>query len=400
MLVLVDHPSTTGGGERLAVQTAARLDHSRFETTLCATRWHPRDAADPVVAPALDELRSAGVRFDGLERSSRRDLAPWASLAQSLRGGRIDVLHTHKFGSNVWGGLLGRAVRVPVIVAHEHTWSYEGWPLRRGLDRHVVARGADAFLAVSHEDARRMAEVEHVDPRDVLVVPNGIPPPRLPRAGAVRRELGIPPDAPVIGTAARLSRQKAPGVLVRAAARLRGEFPHLRVLIAGAGREEAAVRALIRELGLEDTVLLLGARTDVPDVLAALDVAVCASRWEGSPLSVMEYMASGLPIVATAVGGVPDLIEPGVHGVLVAPGDPVALADAVAGLLRDPAAARAMGRRARERQRREFDLGVTVQRLERLYDDLLAARHDGRRRAASRRVLASHRASYPPAGRR
>jgi glycosyltransferase involved in cell wall biosynthesis len=147
-------------------------------------------------------------------------------------------------------------------------------------------------------------------------------------------------------------------------------------------------------------VVLLGARTDVPEVLAALDVAVCASHWEGSPLSVMEYMASGLPIVATAVGGVPDLIEPGVHGLLVAPGDPVALAGAVARLLRDPAAARAMGRRARERQRREFDLGVMVRRLERLYVDLLAARRDGRRRAASRLVLASHRASYPPVERR
>jgi glycosyltransferase involved in cell wall biosynthesis len=124
-------------------------------------------------------------------------------------------------------------------------------------------------------------------------------------------------------------------------------------------------------------VRFLGLRDDVRDILAALDVGVSSSDWEGSPLSVMEYMGAGLPIVATAVGGVPDLIADGVHGRLVPPGEPVELAEAVAELLRAPDLAQEMGRRAQERQRREFGLEVLVGRLERIYEDLLTARKAG-----------------------
>ena len=127
------------------------------------------------------------------------------------------------------------------------------------------------------------------------------------------------------------------------------------------------------ELGLGDIVFLLGRRLDTPDILAALDVAVCASHFEGSPLAVMEYMEAGLPIVATRVGGVPDLIEDGVHGLLVEPGSPVELAQAIEDLLSDRARASALGARARERRRREFDLDVMVRNVEALYEELLAA---------------------------
>ncbi|HMH48228.1 MAG TPA: glycosyltransferase, partial [Solirubrobacteraceae bacterium] len=116
----------------------------------------------------------------------------------------------------------------------------------------------------------------------------------------------------------------------------------------------------------------LGSRTDVPDLLSALDIAVCCSDFEGSPLAVMEYMDASLPVVASAVGGLPDLIEPGVHGLLVPPNDPPALAAALAELLDDPQRARAMGARGRERRRAEFDIDVLVRRLEDLYLELLA----------------------------
>ena len=114
-------------------------------------------------------------------------------------------------------------------------------------------------------------------------------------------------------------------------------------------------------------MLFLGVRTDIPDVLAALDIAVSSSDFEGSPLSVMEYMEAARPVVATRVGGVPDLIDDGVHGLLVEPQDPAAFAAAVAQLLRDPERAREMGRRGQERRRAEFDIDVMVRRLEELY---------------------------------
>jgi glycosyltransferase involved in cell wall biosynthesis len=163
-------------------------------------------------------------------------------------------------------------------------------------------------------------------------------------------------------------------VLIRASAALHAKHPDLHVLIAGGGPEQERLEALIAELDVGEVVRLLGRRLDVPNVLAELDVAVCSSTFEGSPLSVMEYMEAGLPIVATSVGGIPDLIDDGVHGLLVAAGDPLALASAVDELLGDCARAQALGDRAQERRRREFDLGVMVHNVEALYTELLAAR--------------------------
>jgi glycosyltransferase involved in cell wall biosynthesis len=391
VLILVDRPTLAGGGERVAVQTAARLNPDRFETTLCATRWNPTEAEEGGVASALAELRDAGVAFLGLTRRSTADLRPWRELARQLRFRRIDVLHTHKFGSNAWGAAVGRLAGVPVIIAHEHTWSYVRRPLRRALDRQLIARASDAFLAVSSEDRRRMVELEGIDPRDVLVVPNGIASVR-PTDRDIRGELGILPDTPVIGAVGRLSRQKAPHILMQATRRLVDEFPQLQVLVVGDGPERARVASLAETLRITRAVQFVGERGDVPDILKILDVGVSTSDWEGSPLSVIEYMGAGLPTVATAVGGVPDLIADTVHGRLVPPGDPIALAEAVAQLLREPEMAQEMGRRARERQRREFDLELLVDRLERLYEELLTARRRGRpRRQCARATLARHR---------
>lgn len=371
VVTLVDRLGT-GGAERLAIQTTTRLDPERFDRTLCASRRFDVAISKRHVANALADLRAADVRVMGLKRTSSKQVWAWWPFYRFLRRERIDVLHAHKFGSNMWGTAIGRLARVPVIVAHEHTWSFEGQPLRRFGDRELIARGSSAFIAVSREDRRRMIEIEHIDPADVMFLPNGIPAPPPPSGADVRAELGIPADAPVIGTVSVLRPQKALDVLLRASRKLADEFPGLRVLIAGEGDRRFALEELAQELGLEDTVLFMGVRTDVPDVLAALDVAVSTSDFEGSPLSVMEYMEAARPIVATRVGGVPDLIDDGVHGRLVEPQDPDAFAAAVADLLRDPAKAAELGQRARERRRAEFDIDVMVRRLEELYVRLRA----------------------------
>ena len=373
VLTLVDHLGAAGGGERLAMEISRRLDQERFEPIHCASRWHP-STSGPAQLAAADELRAAGVRVIGLGRGSTAAVWSWTPLVRLLRRERVDVLHAHKFGSNVWGVLLGTLARVPAIVAHEHTWSYEGQPLRRFLDRELIARLSGAFVAVSQEDRRRMIEIEGVDPADAVFVPNGID--DLPEGdGArVRAELGIEPDAPVIGAVAVLRPQKALGSLVQAAAELRRDHPRLRVLIAGEGPEREPLEALVAELGLGEAVTLLGQRGDVPDVLAALDVAVVSSDFEGTPLAVLEYMDAGLPVVATRVGGIPDLIVDGRHGLLVEPGDAGALGAAVGELLRDPERARELGRRGRERRRAEFSIDHTVRTLERMYLDLARRR--------------------------
>ena len=370
VVTLVDRPTVTGGAERLAVQVAARLDGDRFESILCASRRTDE--------PLLDrELAEAGVEVLALGRRSKLDVRAWRPLVRRLD--EVDVVHAHMFGSNVWGTLLGRLKRVPVVVAHEHTWSFQGQPLRRLLDRELVGRFADAFIAVAEEDRRKMIEVEGVDPDTIRLIPNGIPDPEPGDGGAVRRELGIPEDAPVIGVVCELRAQKGLEVLFAAAAQVRQELPELRVLVAGDGPEREGLEEEARRLDLDGTVRLLGIRRDVPALLDALDVAVLSSDYEGSPLSVMEYMAAGKPVVSTRVGGVPELVEDGVHGLLVEPRDPDALAAAIGRLLHDPAEARRLGEQGRERQQRELSLDAMVRKIEDLYEELWLA--SPRRRA-------------------
>ena len=372
MVTLIDIVGVGGGGERLAMEVVKRLDPDRFERILCVSRWSADEASD-LEGAALDELRRSGVRFLGLERSSAAAVWSWRPLVSLLRSEPVDVLHAHKFGSNVWAAVLGRFARTPVVIAHEHTWSYEGQPLRRLLDRYLIAPRVDAFVAVSREDRRRMIEVEGISAEKIRFIPNGIATMPRDRGNDLRAEFGIDARDPVIGAVSGLRAQKAYDVLLRAAAILRPQFPRLRVLIAGWGEERAHLEALIDELGLERTVTLLGHRADIPDFLEALDVAVSSSDFEGSPLSIMEYMEAGKPVVATRVGGVPDLIEQGVHGLLVERRNPSALAASIAELLRDPDRAAKMGVRGRERRRSEFDIEVTRRRFEELYEELWAA---------------------------
>src|SRR3954447_26630521 len=162
IMLLVDSFAELGGAERLVGHIATRLDPERFEVTVCATRL-----ADEA---SLRAAQLAGVRVLELERRRRLSVSAWLRLYRALK--QIDVLHAHKFGSNVWGVLVGRAARVPVVIAHEHTWSFEGRPERKFLDRELIARGTDAFIAVSREDRRKMIEIERIDPQDVRFIPN------------------------------------------------------------------------------------------------------------------------------------------------------------------------------------------------------------------------------------
>lgn len=360
----------SGGAEGFARLITVHLDRDRYRRTLCVTR-EPDDPVDEV--QTRRELADAGATLLKLGRRHRGDLAPFVKLVRFLRSENVDVLHAHKFGSNVWASVLRGAGQVPVAIAHEHTWSYEGQPVRRMLDRRLISARCDRMVAVSALDRRRMIEIEHIDPRRIVIVPVGIPE-RHATGHDVRAELGIPASAPVVVSVGHLRAQKAFEVLLEAAVALRTSAPSLRVLIVGDGPQRPRLEQLIDSLGLCDTVLLLGVRRDVMDVLEASDVAVCCSDFEGSPQAVIEYMAAGKPVVATRVGGLPDLVEEGITGLLVEPRSPARLAQAINDLLAQTDRAREMGIRGAERQRAELTIDVTLRRLEDLYAELLAGR--------------------------
>jgi glycosyltransferase involved in cell wall biosynthesis len=354
----------TSGGEIVATRVAMELDQRRFESILCSTR--------PSAARHVRAAESAGVRVLSLDRRSRLDVGQWAPLVRLLRSERVEIMHAHKHGSNVWASLLGRLAGVSVVIAHEHSWSHVGEPLRKMLDQHLVTPAVDVVLGTSREHWRQMIDTQGIDRDKARYVVNGIPPLRDGDGSAVRRELNIPDESPVIGTVCTLRPEKAVDVLVEAAAVLVRDAPGLTVLIAGDGPERSRLEKLVEERGLTSNVRFLGywSPDALPDLLAAFDVAVSSSDFDATPLSVLEFMAAGLPIVATRVGGVPGVIEDGVQGWLVPPREPPRLARAVAELLASPKRRRELGRNARERQRAEFDIGVMVRKLEDLYECL------------------------------
>ena len=218
-----------GGAEDFATQLAVHLDPGRFQRVLCVSRWSDESAQTPGVIQAVDELEASGVELMALDRPREAQpgeplwtrvatLPAWRTLLRRLRGG-VDVLHAHKFGSNVWGSVLGTLARTPVVVAHEQTWSYQGQPLRRFLDRELIGRRADAFVCVSELDRRRMIEIERIDPEKIVVIRNAVPATPAPTCLDLRAELSIADGTPVIGAVCRLYPQKALDVLWRTANR-------------------------------------------------------------------------------------------------------------------------------------------------------------------------------------
>ena len=372
VMALIDRLAPAGGGERLAAELAASLDTERFDSSYCATRWPYEDGNAPGDRAALSRLEDAGVEVLGLARRGRTDLRRWTPLVRALRDRPIDIIHAHKFGSNAWGAVLGTLARVPVIVCHEHTWSYSGNRPRLLLDRHLIGRFADAFIAVSSADRRRMIEIERIPQKRAIFIPNGIPGPHPLLGHHLRAELGIGPHDVVIGALGHLRAQKDYPLLIEAAAILAPANPGLRVLIAGEGPERSELERLIAERGLTGVVILLGRRDDVGDVIASFDIAASSSDFEGSPLSLMESMAAGKPVVATAVGGVPDVVVDGVTGRLVPPGDAAALAAALGELIASEDERERMGEAGRTRQREQFDFALTVERVEQLYERLFS----------------------------
>jgi glycosyltransferase involved in cell wall biosynthesis len=285
-------------------------------------------------------------------------------LARWLRRHRVALVHTHNRMALIYGAPAARLAGAAVVhTKHGHN-PRGGTRLVAG---NVAGRLVHAFVAVSEETAAVARRRREVDLRRLHVIPNGIELARFhpdPAARArVRRELDIGADAWVVGTVGRIAAEKNHALLLRAVAPLLG--PEARLVVAGDGPLLPQLTELAAGLGIAPFAHLLGVRRDVPEVLNALDVFAMSSDTEGLPLVVLEAMATGLPVVSTGVGGIPNVIEEGQTGLLVPAGDEAALRDRVAALKADPARTRRMGARARE---------VTVARFsaERMQRDYLA----------------------------
>lgn len=359
-----------GGAQRVVLHTAATLDRRDFDVGLA---WGPGDVLDDE-ARAIEELTTFEINDLVRRVAPVRDLRALTALRRAIREFRPHVVHTHSSKAGVLGRLAARLEHVPVVIHTVHGFGFT--PLQSTVKRAIFFRAekiaagwTDHFVAVSQQNLDRGVELGLWRAEQASVIRAGIDLDHFRRGGdgaATRRELIIPDDIPIVTQIGNFKPQKAPLDFIRAAARVAEKLTDIRFVMVGDGPLRQRAEALAAELGIVDRVVFSGWWHDVPDLLAATTVSVLSSRHEGLPCSVVESLAAGVPVVATAVDGTPEVIRPGVNGELVAPGDPVSLGDAILGILTDEDRRRAMSGSAADGLD-DFDRDRMVRQLEDLY---------------------------------
>lgn len=368
-----------GGPALHATLLTERLDPARYDSLLVAGTEEPSEGNYLALrGKSLDRLWV--LPSLGREIRGGLDLAALLQLTRLVRRTRPHIVHTHTAKAGALGRLAAWLAGVPVIVHTYHGHVFHGYfspararfflPIERWL-----ARRTDRLLTVSETVRSELLSLGIGTPEQLVVVPLGLDLEPFAGAGALRgqlrAELGLGRDAPLVGIVARLVPVKAHEVFIEAAARVARQVPQSRFLLVGDGARRAELETLAVQLGLKDRTFFLGWRRDLDRIYADLDLVALTSRNEGSPVSLIEAMAAGRPVVATRVGGVPDLVEDGVTGCLVPPGDADALAEAMVGLLTDPDRRHAMGQAGRKRVVPAFSARRLLDDMDRLYTELL-----------------------------
>lgn len=325
--------------------------------------------------PLRDAAQAAGARFVPL-RSLRRPINPWRDLmgvielVRLLRRERPDILHASSSKAGVLGRVAGFLARVPIRIFTVHGWAFAAHSgssarLYRWADR-LVRPLTTMTICVSRRERAAGVTAGTCDAARTVVIPNAVDVASVPRSRPDRR------GRPLILAVGRLKAPKDFVTLVRALRSLPpGSFD---AVIVGEGPDRSRLEEEIRGLGLEHRVRLAGERRDVPELLAAADLFVLSSASEGMPVSVLEAMAAGLPVVASRVGGVPEQVADGVTGLLVEARDPDQLAAALARLTRDPGLRARLGAAGRARAEQAFDLEPFRRAHVELYSRELARR--------------------------
>jgi len=367
---------TGGGPEKTILQGAARTNPDRYLITVC----YIRDARDPVFSI---NRRASLLPIDYVEIVERhsfdRSIVP--ALRRLVRERRIDIVHAHDYKTDVLAWWLHRVERV-IPMSTAHGWA--GHTPRERLVYHpldkLVLRSFPKVIAVADEIRDQLVRAG-VQAGRVQTILNGIDHTKFRRDRArdrtIRERLQIGDGHIVIGAVGRLEKEKRYDLLIDAFAALRVTFAGLRLLVAGEGSLRATLQHRINELGLADVCHLLGQRDDVIDLYHAFSVFVQSSSNEGASNALLEAMALETPVVATDVGGTPQVVRNGIDGLLVRPGSTEALAEGIGTVIRDPVAAATRVAAARRRVETTLSFDTRMATLEAVYSDLYTQHKTG-----------------------
>ena len=340
-----------GGAERMLASVAAELQATGSQTL--------------VIAPARGEgwlareLSGTGVQLElfHLDRPFSPPFARW--LADVFRRHRITLAHSHEFTMAVYGAWAARTAGIPHVITMHGSRYYAG-RLQRRIAMRLAVQSSAATVAVSGSLSRHLAQDLWVRRARVVTIPNGVRPPLPAGPSTLRGELGLQSTDRLVVAVGNLYPVKGHRVLLEALALLAVRFPRLHVAIAGRGDLEGPLQRRAAELQLTDRFHLLGLRSDVANVLSGADVFVLPSLSEGVPLALLEAMLTARPVIASAVGEVPTVLDGGRAGALVPPSDPPALAAALAELLATPGRASALSTAAHARASAAYTFDVMM----------------------------------------
>jgi glycosyltransferase involved in cell wall biosynthesis len=355
---------------------------------LAKDRWAVDVISGPQTGPEgslIDEVRQRGIPLTieptlVREINPVKDITAFFRLWRFIKRGNYVIVHTHSSKAGILGRWAAKLAGTPIIVHTVHGWGHHDrqHPLVRNsyiLLEKLTLPFTDKLISVSPCDIEKGLRDGIGQPENYAIIRSGIEldrfgHPRVSRA-ETRAELGIPLNGPVVGTVTRLSPQKAPLDFVQAAGIIAQNLPEAWFVMVGDGPLRAQVEGLAAELGITDRLVLTGLRRDVPELMAAFDIFALSSLWEGLPRVLPQAMATGLPVVATAIDGNAEAVQDGLNGRLVPPSDPAALAQAVGELLGSPQLAVEMGAAGRQRAL-EFSAQQMVDDIAALYTRLMA----------------------------
>ena len=368
VLNITGTPYSTGGVETLLLEMAKEHDTRTFEVSYC-NLFFPHSTF-------AEELRRAGgnVTSIGSDRMAALPLLI-AQLARFLRSTRPDIVHTHMLHASIAGQAAALLAGMPVRIVTRHYFDAQVGRTMAAFDR-CLTRNATRAIAVSRSIGDEML-AGGVDRSRLAVVHNGVSLDRIDAAATLDQD-GTPwprqwEDGLLIGNVANLFHYKGHDTLIRAIAAVARQNPSVRLVIIGEGRERPALEALVRELALDDRVLLAGRRSDVAALLRRCHIYAHPARMEPFGIAVLEAMAARLPVVASTAGGLSEIVVPDETGLLVPPADENALASALLELAADRERAIRMGIRGRERVEARFSIRAATRATEAVYLDALAA---------------------------
>jgi sugar transferase (PEP-CTERM/EpsH1 system associated) len=356
-----------GGMERVVIDVVNGLDLAVFEQTVCCISRK---------GEAARFLRdNAGCV--NLGKGSDADHLMPLKIASVIRAERPDIIHTQSW-SGIDAAIAKLMTRGARLVHSEHGRNLPylyGEPLKRKVARRCLYHLADAVFAISHEVRGYYCRETGFPIDRVRVIPNGIDLRRIDRADrrGVREELGIADDDFVIGSIARLDKTKNTMTLARAFVKLQksGQNLRLKMLLVGDGDKKVEIESYLVEQGMRDAVIFTGISHDVPRLLGAMNLFALSSLSEGMPITVLEAMSASLPVIATNVGALPELVEDGVTGFLIDPKDDQELAERIARFYDNREMARSFGAAGRRKVEREYGLDRMLDQYRDLYLSLM-----------------------------